>query len=461
MQRSEDRAIGSYALAVLLCVIAGGLARILDAPSSSFLLAVVAASLFGGRGPAYLAIVCSSVAFELFFLPPSLHLMHSGASFLRWGVFVGVLLVTETLLNAKRQSDLGRLALAEEFRSLAETSPDGIFIADQSWRVRFANPALLKMFGRSLGDVLGTPTGMLLPSFQPNELSGEHVTQRADGSVFHVEATCGQFGDNTTIFLRDISDRKTAEEDRRRIEDSLRRTQARLAKAAQSAAISELAAAVVHEISQPLSAMVANGQACLRWLGTTPPNAADGRAAAERIVRDGKDAAEIVRGLRSLFRKVPSEAAPLDLRSIIEEVLSLMRGRADRENIRIDMIFPAGLPRVQGDKTQLQQVLMNLLSNAMDALTGFAGSRRVTICTRKEDSLLITDVIDNGPHPPDFTTIFDPFVTTKSDGMGMGLAICRSIIRAHDGQLFGAAHPDGGTVFTFTLPCLREPAHDF
>jgi PAS domain S-box-containing protein len=571
--------VRAYSLTVLLCAFAGVFAWILDAPSSCFLLVVVAASLIGGRGPAYVAIVLSSCAFEFIFLPPPFHIVHNGSSLLRMAIFVGALLVTEALLNAKRRSDLARLAIGEEFRSLAATSPDGIFIGDDACLVLFANPALLRMFGMSDDEVLGKSAAELLPGFEMLQSSGEFVAIRADGNHFYVEATCGRFGSKTTVFLRDVSDRKAAEdrlrrseeslrltlqtipglvytctpdgaieyandqvsnylgktlrevqdgawdealhpderryallerdknfrsgiahtteyrmrrfdgvyrsfqtsvrpltdeaghiirwygvladvEDRRQAEDSLRRTQARLAKASQNAAISELTAAVVHEISQPLSAMVANGQACLRWLGSTPPNTVDGRASVERIVRDGKDAAEIVRGLRSLYRQSALVKTRLDLQVVITEVLSLIQGRLQRESIYLEVDLPHHLPAIEGDKIQLQQVLMNLVGNAIDALQDAALPKRLTVRTRQHETALLTEVFDNGPVSPDFATIFDPFVTTKADGMGMGLSICRSIIKAHEGQLWGEARPEGGTAFSFTLPCQPEDADE-
>ena len=453
MSPDRGRAVRAYVLGVLLCAFAGVFAWVLDAPSSCFLLAVVAASVFGGRGPAYVVIVLSSCTFEFIFLPPPFHILHNGPSLLRLAIFVGALQVTEALLNAKRRSDLARLAIGEEFRSLAATSPDGIFIADEACLVLFANPALLKMFGMSDEEILGRSAAELLPGFEMLRSSGEFVAIRAVGVHFYVEATCGRFGSKTTVFLRDVSDRKAAE-------DRLRSTQARLAKASQNAAISELAAAVVHEISQPLSAMVANGQACLRWLGSTPPNTVDGRASVERIVRDGKDAAEIVRGLRSLFRQSALVKARLDLQVVITEVVSLLQGRLQRESIHLEVDLPPDLPAIEGDKIQLQQVLMNLLGNAMDALQVAAPPRRVGVRTRLQETALLTEVFDNGPVSPDFATIFDPFVTTKADGMGMGLSICRSIIKAHGGQLWGEARPEGGTVFSFTLPCGPEDADE-
>jgi PAS domain S-box-containing protein len=579
MKTGSGSEVRAYALAVFFCFVAGVLAWVLDAPSSCFILALIAANLFCGRGPAFLAIFLSSCAFEFVYLPPAFHILHSRASLVRMGFFVAVMVVSQTILEAKRRSDMERMAIGEEFRSLAETSPDAIFIAGKDSTLIFANPAMLTMFRRPRREVLGTTAEQLLPGFNTLAVSGEFVAIDADGRQFYVDATCGQFGNKTTVFLRDISDRKAAEEklkkseeslrltletipglvytctpegaieyaneqvsaylgktlaevqkgawdealqpeerrrvidqrhtwfaagrthtteyrlrrfdgifrsyqttvrpltddggriirwygvltdieERRQAEDSLRRTETKLAKSAQKAAISELAAAVVHEISQPLSAMVANGQACLRWLASTPPNTADGRASVERIVRDGKDAAEIVRGLRSLFRDSALEKTKLDLRIIVSEVASLLRERVQREHIRLEIDLPPDLPAIEGDKIQLQQVLMNLLGNSIDALRDTVGPRCVIVRARQQSAMVFTEVIDNGASPPDFDTIFDPFVTTKAEGMGMGLSICRSIIKAHEGQLGGEARADGGTVFSFTLPCLTESIHE-
>jgi len=187
-------------------------------------LALIATSFFGGRGPAFLTIALSSVAFEFVFLPPAFHLLHSHASMVRFGFFISLMLVSETILHAKRRSDLERLRIGEEFRSLAETSPDSIFIVRRDNTVLFANLAMLTMFRRSKQEVLGVSAEQLLPEFNAHGCSREFVAIDASGREFYVEATCGQFGDKTTVFLRDISDRKAAEEKLKKSEKSLRLT---------------------------------------------------------------------------------------------------------------------------------------------------------------------------------------------------------------------------------------------
>lgn len=244
---------------------------------------------------------------------------------------------------------------------------------------------------------------------------------------------------------------------RRRAEESLRQTQAKLAQATQTAALSEFSASVIHEISQPLSAMVANGQACVRWLTANPPNLANAKAAAERIVQNGKDAGGIIKGLRGLFRRSPPEKAPVDIRQIVNEVVSLIRGRAERERINVEIHLSKDLPQVIGDRIQLQQVLMNLVLNAMESMQTVTDRPKVlAIHSRVEDGMVLTEIRDHGVGIADFEKIFETFFTTKENGMGMGLSICKSIIEAHGGRLWGSPGPIAGTVFTFAIPSLTE-----
>jgi C4-dicarboxylate-specific signal transduction histidine kinase len=244
---------------------------------------------------------------------------------------------------------------------------------------------------------------------------------------------------------------------KRRSEESLRQTQTKLSQAMQAATLSEFSASVVHEISQPLSAMVANGQTCVRWLSTNPPNVENAQAAAERVVRDGKDAGGVIQGLRALFRRSPPKKILVDLRPIAYEVVSLIRGRAESEKIAIEVQLPRDLPWIFGDRLQLQQVLMNLVLNAVDSMqTVTDRPKALVISMREQDGMVLTEVRDQGTGISDFEKVFDAFFTTKKDGMGMGLSICRSIIEAHEGRLWGSPGPVAGTVFSFTIPRATE-----
>ncbi len=246
--------------------------------------------------------------------------------------------------------------------------------------------------------------------------------------------------------LIDIDDRKHAEE-------ALRRSQARLSRAIQTATVGEFAAAVAHEINQPLAAVVANGQACLRWLAAEPAGMAKAQEAAERIVRDGKEAGEVVRRIRALFKQAAVKKTGLVLNDVIGEVLHLLAGETARKRVAVETDLGQDLAPVLGDRVQLQQVVFNLLLNGIEAMDSVVDRPKVLfICSKRLNPETVSvEVRDSGAGLSEPDRVFDPFFTTKEKGMGMGLAICRSIIDAHHGRIW-AASGEAGATFSFTLP---------
>jgi hypothetical protein len=245
----------------------------------------------------------------------------------------------------------------------------------------------------------------------------------------------------------DISERKEAEE-------ALRNTQARLSQATQIATISELSASIAHEINQPLTAVVTNGHACVRWLSAQPPNMAKAREAAERIIRDGKEAGEVASRIRALFKRAALERVALDLNEIINEVIRLLAGETTKRRIVVETDLENGLPYVMGDRVQLQQLVFNLLLNgieSMDSVPDRPG--KLFVRSRREGpETIIAEIKDHGIGLENPSKIFDAFFTTKENGMGMGLAICRSIVEAHNGRLWAESGDGPGATFFFTLP---------
>jgi signal transduction histidine kinase len=243
-------------------------------------------------------------------------------------------------------------------------------------------------------------------------------------------------------------------ETKRRSEEALRTTQARLSRATRFATVAELAASIAHEISQPLSAVVANGQACMQWLSAEPPNVTHARVAAERIVRDGKDAGEVVSHIRALFRKTNLEKVDLDINDVIGEVLRLIHKDAVEKLITVETNLEKRLPPVLGDRVQLQQVIFNLLLNGIEAMETVT-DRRKTLLIRSElqgaDAMRV-EIRDYGTGLADSEKVYEAFYTTKEKGMGMGLSICRSIVEAHGGRLGTEPSEGPGTTFFFTLP---------
>jgi hypothetical protein len=230
--------------------------------------------------------------------------------------------------------------------------------------------------------------------------------------------------------------------------------QTKLSRAAQVATVGELAASIAHEVNQPLAAVVANGHACVRWLSATPPNFDKALEAAERIVKDGKDAGEVVRRVRSLFKRAAAERAPLDIGDVIRDVLRLLEADAARRSVDVAVTLETEVPPVLGDRVQLQQLVLNLILNALDAMEPVIDRRkRLTVRSRRGDTAhVVIEIADNGIGLENPNAAFEPFFTTKADGMGMGLAICRSIVAAHNGTLAAARNDDFGTTFWFALP---------
>ena len=244
--------------------------------------------------------------------------------------------------------------------------------------------------------------------------------------------------------------------DQRRGEDALRSAQADLARVARLTTMGELAASIAHEVNQPLMAIVTNAETCLAWLATNEPDLDEARLAAERIVRNGHRAGDIIKTIRALARKSSPEMARFDLNEAIREVLTLMDGELRRNDVLLETRLPSGLASVVGDRVQLQQVVLNLVVNGIEAMSSSTGDPRI-LRVRSLDSppdSVQVEVEDTGAgiDPTTVNRMFDAFFTTKPDGIGMGLSICRSIVEAHGGRLWATAGALRGSVFHFSVP---------
>ena len=259
--------------------------------------------------------------------------------------------------------------------------------------------------------------------------------------------------------LTDIEDIKRSGEERER----LRQMESDLAHINRVSIMGELAASIAHEVNQPLSGIVSNGSACLRWLAGAAPNLEEARETARRIVRDGKRAGEIIGRIRALTKRVAMPKEALDLNDTIREVLALVGDEAKKRGVLVRTDFSGDLSPVSGDRVQLQQVVLNLVMNAIEAMSSVdERPRELTITTRAIDADYVQATVqDCGPglDPNTMGHIFDPFYTTKPGGMGMGLSISRSILDRHAGRLWATANDGPGTSFHFTLPKYREQSH--
>ena len=362
----------------------------------------------------------------------------------------------------------------ERFRTLVQ------FSFDVYWETDAQHRFVHQEFAESLSDApeLGSEMGKTrweVPYLEPDEEAWRkhretldaHLPFRdfelarpaSDGSRRYVSVSGLPVFDDRGRFVgyrgvgRHITERRQAEE-------ALRAVQAELAHANRVTTMGQLTASIAHEVNQPIAATVTNAQAALRWLRAQPPDLGEVRDSLGRIVEDGKRAGNVISGIRALINKVPPRNDRFDLNEAILETIALTRSEVLNHGILLQTELAPGLPRVGGDRTQLQQVILNLILNALEAMGGIdEGTRELQINTEREAAggVLVT-VRDSGPglDPADAERVFTAFYTTKPKGMGMGLAICRSMVEAHGGKMWASANEPRGAVFQFTLPLERD-----
>jgi C4-dicarboxylate-specific signal transduction histidine kinase len=241
-----------------------------------------------------------------------------------------------------------------------------------------------------------------------------------------------------------------------RASEALREAQTELAHVNRVTTMGQLAASIAHEVNQPIAAAITNAQAALRWLGTLPPDLEEARQALGRVVKEGHRASEVVGRIRTLIKKAPPRKDDLEINEAILEVIALTSNEVRKNGVSVQTQLAEGLPLIQGDRVQLQQVILNLVINALEAMSGVSeGSRGLLIGTGKEASGgVLVAVQDSGPglNPEGYERLFDAFYTTKPGGMGMGLSICRSIVEAHGGRIWASPTAGPGATVQFALP---------
>jgi PAS domain S-box-containing protein len=379
-------------------------------------------------------------------------------------------------VTERKRAEEERERLRRAQRVVVETANDAVVSADENGVIQFANPATTRVFGYDPKELMGKPLTVLMPEFlrklhengfsrymttgqrhinwQGTELTG----LRKNGEVFPVEVSFGELATNGhrvfTGFIRDITERKQAEGERER----LRQAQADLAHINRVSTMGELTATLTHEVRQPISAAATNAKTCLRWLNRDQPDLMEARDAASRLIKDVTRASEIIGRIGSLFKKGLPQREMLNVNEIIREMIALLRSEAARHAISIDGDLANDVPEIMVDPVQLQQVLMNLMLNGIEAMADVSAPGRLTITSRHEENhqilICVTDV-GTGIKPEHAEKIFNAFFTSKPRGTGMGLAISRSIIESHGGRLWATPNSGPGTTFHFTLPIER------
>jgi PAS domain S-box-containing protein len=399
--------------------------------------------------------------------------------------------------NERRKAEEALRASEERWSVLAENSSAGIALIAPNGRFIAANLALQEMLGYTESELRGrtitdisheedrTSTEARIADVYAGQRRVYRLEKRylrkngnemwADVSSVLVPAS-GSAAAFFSVIIVDITKRKQAEEKLHQKEISLREAQTELAHVSRVTTMGELAASIAHEVNQPLAGMLTNANASLRWLLRDSPDITEACGAIRRIIRDGSRAGDVITRIRALFKKASTGREPVDINQIIQEVLFLTQSELQKKRISLRTQFANDLPVVLGDRIQLQQVVLNLILNGIEAMSGVAdgarelsvSSRRVSEITREAGKVMVPDndltepgsasllvaVRDSGPglDATELQHVFAPFYTTKSQGMGMGLAISRSIVEAHQGHLWATANVPQGAIFQFTLP---------
>ena len=421
------------------------------------LLAVAYQSTWGaihGRGPFTTQTLAEHVLqLQCFLLASSLPLM-----------FLAV------VIEEKRRAGLALAQSEEQFRLVVESTPSAILIVNAQGQIVLVNSQCEKFFGYRCEELIGVPVELLVPerlrtqhaghrrgffaspSVRPMGAGRDLHGRRKDGSEFPVEIGLIPLrtGERLHVLaaIVDITERKRAEEARQE-----------LAHASRLALVGELTASITHEINQPLGAILSNADAAEMLLDSAPQSLDEVRQILADIRKDDLRASDVIRRLRALLRKRTLENQPVDLNELTADILVLVRAETRRRRVAVETQLAPDLPLVRGDRVQLQQVLLNLLLNGMEAMTDMPGEKKLTVRTALNQGGVEIAVSDRGIGIPEdrLPHVFDPFFSTKKDGMGLGLSLARSIVEAHGGHIWAEDNPSAGATFRFALPVSSEP----
>jgi PAS domain S-box-containing protein len=509
LARRIPRVIGQYGIAVLSVAIALGITHSIERYTTLrtplFYIAILVSAWFAGKWPGLLAVLLSTLVVDYYFAPgdetPALSadhrpfiLLFSLSSLLAWWISVQRRKAEEALKIARdeleirveeRTADLRRVSeelqaeVAERKRgeealkeraSLLDLTHDTVFVRDINDVITFWNRGAEEQYGLTRDEAVGQVSHKLLHTIfqKPLEdiLAELNSTGRWEGELIHTRrdgtqvVVASRWAMQLNEHGKPIAILETNNDitEQRRAEESLYKAQSELAHVSRLSTLGELTASIAHEVNQPLAAVVTNGNAALRWLDRTPPDLYEARLALSRIVKEGARASDVITRIRALVKKAPPQKNPLSPNEVILEVIALARFQILRARVSLQTHLSDNLPQVIADRIQLQQVILNLIINAVEAMKDMTEGKRELLISSYEDSGgVLISLKDSGVGltPASLDHLFEAFYTTKPEGMGMGLAISRSIIEAHGGKLWASTDINQGALFQFTLPAAN------
>jgi PAS domain S-box-containing protein len=397
------------------------------------------------------------------FLNRSLPLRDDAGKIVKWyGILFDVnsLKETESALQTREHQLLG----------IIETIPSMLWSTAPTGEVTHINQRVLEYYGAPLGEFVNRGWERFIHPDDREETAKAFVraieTGESYSAINRLRRADGEYRWHHTMGepLRDPQGKiiqwyglSVDIDERKRAEDRLRDTRNKLNKASKIATVAELSASIAHELNQPLMAVLGNAQAAKRWLAANPPNLSETNASIERILRDIRSADETMKHIRALFKRESFEKREANIPDVMREAVRLVHEDPNKRGVVIDCHFDDHLPTVSVDLIQIQQVFINLILNAVEAME----SSRVPLLVKVRAAVtdhneMLIQVIDDGPGVDDTEKIFDAFVTTKEKGMGIGLAVSRSVIEAHGGRIWAENNPDGGAIFKVALPLSRS-----
>jgi PAS domain S-box-containing protein len=372
------------------------------------------------------------------------------------------------ITQRRRAEDLVRKSQAQYFAEAQKLSKTGsfgwnfssgeVFWSEQTFSIFEYDPAVapsIELVRQRVhpDDIAVFEETLVQASGFPADFDFEHRLLFSDGRIKHLRvvahATNGQ--PNSRLFFGAVMDVTRA----KRTEEQLRHAQSELERVSRITALGELSASIAHEVGQPLSAIVTNGEACLRWLHRQPPDMEEIEGCVNQMTDEGNRAAQIVERVRTLMKGAPPDRAPIAINDVVEEAIALIGRDIERQSSSLTRCLDRELPLILGDRVQLQQVLINLVTNGLQSMSSVNGNRELIIQSRLDpEGNVVVAVKDSGAgiQEANLPRLFEPFFTTRSSGMGMGLAISSSIVEAHGGQIWASNNPEGGATFSFSLP---------